>query len=319
MADSERKRLMDIIDEKASRGFTTYKEILTALKGTEIAKPSQDSGYGSLKRLLCSELKDKIESKQEGRTKSFRYKKGYEFYFTKKREEEIFKRLDGNDGKLFATKGLEMLMSQKQKKSEPLVELEYIEQDNIGLVNKLFTFLKKKNVIVFSYRKGYQQAIQVTLHPYQLKQYNSRWFLVGRLSDEGEKITIYALDRIIEGSITWRTDLRFRPAPPDFYTDYFKDIVGVSKPQGTKVEQLRLCTKDEKVHHLLETKPIHPSQKKVRDFNADQGGEFTIEVIPNIELQTRILSYGPGLYVPGEGAFQHRLKAAIDTMASYYR
>lgn len=43
-------------------------------------------------------------------------------------------------------------------------------------------------------------------------------------------------------------------------------------------------------------------------------GEFAIRVIPNIELQTRLLSYGPGLYVVGEGKFREQMREAVTKM-----
>ena len=47
-------------------------------------------------------------------------------------------------------------------------------------------------------------------------------------------------------------------------------------------------------------------------------GEFIIKVIPNIELQTKILSYGSGVYVIGNEEFQLRLRHIINKMMNYY-
>ena len=92
---------------------------------------------------------------------------------------------------------------------------------------------------------------------------------------------------------------------------------------------MTIRTTNYKVHQLVKTKPIHESQKEIRSFEEKeseerkgkkeiQEGEFVIRVIPNIELQTRILSYGSGLYVTGRGWLQERLRKQISNMVRNY-
>ena len=73
------------------------------------------------------------------------------------------------------------------------------------------------------------------------------------------------------------------------------------------------------MHNLIKTKPIHASQKETVPFDKEKlVGEFTIQVIPNIELQTRLLSYGPGLYVTSGGQVQQDMRNAINKMKALY-
>lgn len=324
MENSMRKKMMKIIDEKASKGFTTYEEIIRALNDKTHAsvklKLSQEKGYDGLKQLVVELNEDGIiEKKKEGGVTSFKYKEGNEYFYARSNDEVKLGRLQGKDKLLFTTRGLEMILGDEVA-STPLVDFESIPQKNIELVQTLFKYVEKKRVISFTYQQGYRTQKEITLHPHLLKEYNSRWFLCG-LSDSDGKIIHCALDRIVyenQKSIKPKIDVAFRSAPtPQFYTDYFRDIVGVSKPENGVVETLHLKTINYKVHHLLRTKPIHLSQKMVKDFNEGEG-EFSIEVIPNIELQMRILSYGPGLYVLGDGKFQQQLRKSIKMMMVYY-
>ena len=55
-------------------------------------------------------------------------------------------------------------------------------------------------------------------------------------------------------------------------------------------------------------------------FDQEKGyGEFTINVIPNIELQARLLGYGQGLYVVGDTPFRQRMQNAISQLSELYK
>ena len=208
------------------------------------------------------------------------------------------------------------------------------ELTNLSLVKTLYRYLGK-TVISFKYNKGYKEVVDIIMHPHLLKEYNSRWFLFGftQKGTEEPKIENFSIDRIItegKNSIMPRTDIAFLKAPDNYYKNYFKDIVGVTKIKEDAVpEVLTIRTTNYKVHQLVKTKPIHESQKEIRSFEEKeseerkgkkeiQEGEFIIRVIPNIELQTRILSYGSGLYVTGRGWLQERLRRHISNMVRNY-
>ena len=57
----------------------------------------------------------------------------------------------------------------------------------------------------------------------------------------------------------------------------------------------------------------------MKAFDSEENeGEFVITVIPNIELQTRLLSYGSGIRVLGKGKFQQDIRDTISWMAKIY-
>lgn len=120
------------------------------------------------------------------------------------------------------------------------------------------------------------------IHPYFLKQYNNRWFLLG-LNDRSKKISILALDRIDDLK---EIRMDFIPNTIIDLDEYFKNIIGITKENGP-IENVRLQFSKNRFPYV-ETKPIHDSQKII-----DHGNRIIeINVIPNKELRTLILSFG---------------------------
>lgn len=114
-------------------------------------------------------------------------------------------------------------------------------------------------------------------------------------------------------------NIPFRDAPKKVYEEYFRDIVGVTRILDHAVEEYTIRTTNKIVDNLIESKPIHHSQHREHYFDMEKGyGEITIKVRWNIELQTKILSYGSGVYVVGDGDFQRQLRKAIVDMVRNY-
>ena len=152
------------------------------------------------------------------------------------------------------------------------------------------------------------EPFTLTFHPYYLKQYNNRWFVLGLNEELDIPTWNLALDRIESISPTRK---EYIPTDID-WNDYFYDIVGVTRFQDKDVEKVVLEFAKE-VAPYVETKPIHPSQKS--EWVGDKL-RVTIEVIPNYELESLILSFGEKVKVekPVNLAklIKERLKLAID-------
>lgn len=319
-------RLYEICDEMAStEQFVTLRSIMEKFYGMPISKLEGNKEYGRLKKQLnrnghAVEYKNGHDFRD-----GFRYKKGCEFYFRNEEEKYELLKKDGNERRLFLTGGLQMLFDGKSAQ-EHLVELECVSGlQNLSLVKILVNYLGKW-VISFKYEQGYKNLMDITMHPHLLKEYNSRWFLFGYVHQEDDtwEIVNFALDRIVynglPNDIVVHVDIPFKKAPKDFYTNYFKDIVGVTRFDEEKLEQITIRTVDFKVHHLLRTKPIHSSQTETIPFDQEKGfGEFSICVIPNLELQARLLGYGKGLYVLGNTPFRQHMQDVISQLSELYK
>ena len=137
---------------------------------------------------------------------------------------------------------------------------------NSNLLGKLFTTISNKVVIDLSYHtfSDPENVRHVVLHPYLLKQYNNRWYLLGAAEDG--YILNFALDRIDD--IEQISHIKYME-PDDGIEDRFDDIVGVTLPQDAQVEKILLWV-SESQYPYIETKPLHGSQRIIRGARAEQ-------------------------------------------------
>lgn len=157
----------------------------------------------------------------------------------------------------------------------------------LSYLSPLFDAMTNHNVLRITYRsykKGSEERVQ-TVHPYYVRQYNNRWFLLA-LDNDYHTITNFALDRII--SIDTVDDIPFIPNESIDFEHYFDDVIGVTIP-SRNVEKLNIQLRfSEKQFPYITSKPLHHSQKVI-----DQEQRIlSIEVKPNYELDQHILSFG---------------------------
>ncbi len=194
-----------------------------------------------------------------------------------------------------------------------LIDFEKVEElKNIELLGELYPLLKNKQVLELDYqpfKKEKQEKIQ--LHPYLLKEYNNRWFLMG-WNEVFSDFTVLAIDRIIE----------YKDLNKSFIGDFksklkelLSHIVGVSIPKEKKVEEIELEVFSVSVPYFL-TKPLHPSQTvKTRDENS---AIFYFKLIPNYELEQIILSFGENCIVKKPEYFKEHIKGRILELSKNY-
>ena len=69
--------------------------------------------------------------------------------------------------------------------------------DGIEYITPLFNAILNKTPLNIQYTTFNKKSFDWIIHPYYIKQYNNRWFLIGLNNDEFKSITNVALDRII--------------------------------------------------------------------------------------------------------------------------
>ena len=123
------------------------------------------------------------------------------------------------------------------------------------------------------------------IYPYFLKQYNNRWFLFG-MNEEFATISNIPLDRI---EAVETTELQFKHNDSVDFETYFNDIIGVTVPSPEVEKQTIRLKFDKKRFPYIVSKPIHQSQRVLSETD----GIIEIDVRPNKELESLIMSYGP--------------------------
>ena len=174
---------------------------------------------------------------------------------------------------------------------------------NSNLLGTLFDIISNEVVIRLSYHTFVDATVRnIDFHPYLLKQYNNRWYLLGA-ADSDKKILNFALDRI--DKVEPLPEKKYIKCPEDLY-DRFEDIVGVTLYENRPVEHI-LCWVSDIIKGYIDTKPIHGSytalkgetEKQLRlEYPQLQGGLFfSLDCIPNFELIRELCLYGKELIV----------------------
>ena len=191
------------------------------------------------------------------------------------------------------------------ERNEHLAGLEYLRP--------LYDSIRKRQPLYLQYRPfGAEAPLSLLVHPYLLKEYNNRWFLLG-WSETDVLLRIYALDRI--------EDIRPAEAPwvPNGVLDpetYFRDIIGVSIPEDMDVQTLRLRFSAYRAPYVL-TKPLHASQQTLA-LHPDGAAEIGLRLIVNPELRTLLLSFGPDVEVLAPEGLRAEIGAALSVAAGRY-
>ena len=191
---------------------------------------------------------------------------------------------------------------------------------NIDLLPVFNKAITDRQVLRFSYQRFGQEPFELTFHPQYLKEYNGRWFVFGEANREPYKAYNVPLDRIV-GEISEVDDVEYISAPKGFYQEFFKNIIGVTHEKGAKVEEVIIRTKTEYQHGLLQTKPLHHSQKEMLPFGEHDGlwyGEVRLTIEPNRELRGRILLYGENLEVISPMSLREQIKEILRRQMQQY-
>ncbi len=196
---------------------------------------------------------------------------------------------------------------------------------NSNLLGTLFDNISNEVVIRLSYHTFSDESIRsIDFHPYLLKQYNERWFLLGA-ADSDQKILNFALDRID----------KVEPLPEKKYVECsedlrerFEDIIGITLYEDRPVEHI-VCWVSDISKGYVDTKPIHSSYTPIKgdaelQFRSQypqlQGGMFfSLDCIPNYELIRELCSYGRELVVlHSNGHIQNDIIRRIYEMNEIY-
>ncbi len=191
-------------------------------------------------------------------------------------------------------------------------------EDYSGLIHitDLFNAIVNKRTLKIKY-KPFSSPVEkeFEFHPYYLKQYNARWYVLGNNPNISDyKYQVLALDRIPSGGIA-ETKAAYNE-PNENWQEYFSDFVGISKEKGDPIE-IKLLILDQEQASYIRTKPLHQTQKQ--NFKKiEDGFETSIKVIPNYELYKLLLSFGERIKVISPEQVKDEMKKRIEKMNTLY-
>lgn len=213
-------------------------------------------------------------------------------------------RLDGLENLQWLDALRKRLDERIDERALPIISFSYNEQLRMQpkMLGRLFSAISRKVAIDVVYQRFGVEPKHHVLSPYQLKQYNDRWFLLGCPAETEEFpynpdfIINLALDRILDfteipnGYQEIEIDLKAR----------YDEIVGVTYNPESDIEEVIFAVSPSAVP-FIETKPIHitqmvyPEEEQTRMKKLyPQLQAFTfysIECRPNYELMSIMASY----------------------------
>jgi predicted DNA-binding transcriptional regulator YafY len=165
----------------------------------------------------------------------------------------------------------------------------------------LYQAIIKKVVLKINYKSfRAREASVLTFHPFILKEFNNRWFLIGKTSVEKPVVNL-ALDRIL--SIEY--DLKTPYLDESFNGDeYYKNTIGVTVLNDAQLQEVIFRVDNYNAPYIL-TKPFHASQEVLE--MTDEGVIFKIKVHLNFELERLILGFGDSIEVIAPRRLRNRI------------
>ena len=171
-------------------------------------------------------------------------------------------------------------------------------------------YRQAKEIYYKSFKRNEKQTFLI--HPYFLKQYNNRWFVFG-LNDVSDRIINLALDRIVEIKETKR---KYKSNDKIEFSEYFEDVIGVSVNHSAKPQHILITVTNELMPYI-ETKPLHGSQNtKTKDKTHTI---ISLDLVPNYELESLLLSYGEGLEVSEPKQLREKIAERVKNILKNYK
>ncbi len=173
----------------------------------------------------------------------------------------------------------------------------------------LLACIKQRQVITLEYLKFTAKASSnYELHPYLLKEYRGRWYLIA-YDPKKKDYRTFGLERMVEiAPSKERFDVN-----NDFNPDrFFKHSIGITEAD-TDAKEIVLRCNDQLKHYLL-SQPLHHSQEQIGESN-----DFKLHVLVSYELINIILGFGDQMEVVSPSSLRETIAQRLRSALSKYQ
>ena len=188
-----------------------------------------------------------------------------------------------------------------------------MELRGLNYLSPIIDATSNRQVLRITYRSYRENSEKKTIviHPYYIKQYNNRWFLMA-LDNENQYISNFALDRIHSVDIV--DGVSYIPNDSIDFDHYFDEVIGVTIPKtDVKKETIVLQLSPNQFSYVV-AKPLHSSQILLDE----EKRIISIDVKPNYELDYNILSLGPDVEVLAPDNYRKHIQSKIEECLKKY-
>jgi predicted DNA-binding transcriptional regulator YafY len=195
--------------------------------------------------------------------------------------------------------------------------LDFVDFEKVPFVkgseflDSIIKAIRQKQVLKITYHAFHSEKDHHhDIHPYLLKEYRNRWYLIG-FHDYFREIRIYGLDRIVSLDVNPKLNYIDSHFSPD---DYFKNVIGIFSPLGEPPEIILEFNK-ETAQYII-TQPIHESQKIIKE--TDESTTFSLKIHPTVELEQLILGWGNNIIVSEPDSLKFEIISMLKTSLNKY-
>lgn len=186
-------------------------------------------------------------------------------------------------------------LSISRNNRKPIIHFDSVPHlKGLRLLNPLYNYIAHRQTLRIMYQSfTATKPTAFILFPYLLKEFRNRWFLFGSRSKDMMLYNL-PLDRI--KSIEPVEDVPYCENPNFDSEHFFDDVIGVSKNIKNTPRRIKFWASAEQSQYI-KTKPIHRSQKLIKENPEDGSCIFRIDVVINFEMYSVFMSYGPGIKI----------------------
>lgn len=228
--------------------------------------------------------------------------------------------------------GLERLRSltNTSLSNNSVVRMESCCLENTSFFGELFSAITNRKAVKLVHHEfqNPEEKLVHIIHPHQLREYNNRWYVVGRTEEDNGRLSttpwLFRLDSL--DSVEVLIQHKYCQYTDDF-DEYFEDVIGVTNYKDVPCQTIVFWISDTSKGYA-ESKPFHGSWKKFKgdkeaDYRArypqlEGGAFFQIECKDNYELIRELSSFGEHLVVLEPSNIQKKIYERAKSMCHIY-
>lgn len=236
-------------------------------------------------------------------------------YFLEKESEDRVLLFLQFSGRILLGKFLQYALKDFEELQEMIKPEEYFKYEGTLLIEPILLALRNKQVIRFThYNFKKKSQTKYTITPFQLREYDRRWYVVG-LPENETHIKTFGLSRISDIETVGLADISV--ANYEKQLQKFNRIVGLNYDGSDKEEIVRIAISKHQ-YQYLRSLPLHPTQTFER-YLSDGRVELTFILIPNYELKMQFLKMGDQVEVLEPKFLRDKMKKIITNSMKLYK
>lgn len=198
--------------------------------------------------------------------------------------------------------------------TKPVIHLDKNENlKGLHFLDELYQAIIKKVVLKITYKSfKSREESEFLFHAFILKEYNNRWFLVGKRKPDAP-IANLALDRIIALDYDFKTPY----IDEDFDAEkFYKHVVGVTVNSGSQPRKIEIKVNPTHAPYVI-TKPLHNTQRLIKT-NEDMSIIIHLLLTENFEFERQLLGFGDGIEILKPEKLRNKMKAIFQKAVENY-